>query len=245
MPSLLRLAVPLLMLAMPVAAQTPAAAPTPPASPPAAAPASVATTPALPPPPRPITVQEFAALPANQAAIIATAKTQYDRLPGACPAVSLKPTGQLTLFQPLNIGVDGKPIAGVWSERVSATGCQPTRTLNVLTVNHPDGVPERVALMPGDTHADPLTQKSALQYAQAIVAHSPVVATCREIAFIDTHFDGYDGLPNPEVTDGRGNRPWREQWLVSACGSTYSVGLLFTPNAQGTRLSGSNPVKRS
>ena len=235
MPSLLRLAVPLLMLAMPVAAQTPAAAPTPP---PAAPPVPAA-------PPRPITVQEFAKLSVNQAAIIAAAKTQFDRLPGACPAVSLTPTGQLTLFQPLNIGVDGKAIAGVWSERISATGCQPVRMLNVLTVNHADGVPEHVALMPGDTHADPLTQKSALQYAQAIVAHSPVVATCREIAFTDTHFDGYDGLPNPEVTDGRDNRPWREQWLVNACGSTYGVGLLFTPNAQGTRLSGSYPVKRS
>jgi hypothetical protein len=238
MPFLHRIAVPLLLLATPAMAQTPPAA---------VPPAAVSVTPptAVPVPPRPIMLPDYVKLPVMQAAVIATAKTQYDRLPGACPAVSLKPTGQLTVYQALNIGVDGKPIAGVWSERVTATGCDPARTLNVLTVNHADGEPERVALMPGDTHADPLTQKSALQYVQAIVAHSPVAASCHQIAFTDTHFDGYDGLPSPEVTDGRDNRPWRESWIMTACGSTYSVGLLFTPNAQGTRLSGSNPVKRS
>ncbi|MEJ1977409.1 MAG: hypothetical protein WDN49_16220 [Acetobacteraceae bacterium] len=183
-------------------------------------------------------------LPATQAVVVAAAKGQFDRLPGACPAAHLQPTGQLTVFQPLQIGVDGKPIAGVWAERVAATGCTPARTLNVLTVNHPDGNAEHVALMPGDTHADPLTQKSALQYVQAIVSHMPPPDKCRELAFTDTQFEGYDGLPNPEVTDGRNNRPWREAWIMSACGTLYSIELLFTPNAQGTRLSGSNPVKR-
>ncbi len=232
----LRLAVPMLLLALPAAAQTPAAAP--------AAPATV-TPSTAPAPQRPSSLKDYVALPANQGAIIAAAKEQFEHLPGACAAVVLKPTGQLTIYQRLSIGVDGKPIAGVWSERVTATGCQPERALNVLTINHPDGVPERVGLMPGDTRADPLTQKSALQYVQAIVAHSPIVASCHEISFTDTHFDGFDGLPNPEVTDGRSNRPWRETWYVAACGSTYGVGLVFTPNAQGTRLSGSIPVKRS
>ncbi len=122
----------------------------------------------------------------------------------------MTPTGALTLYQQLSIGVDGKPLPGVWSERVNATGCGAPRALNVLTINHPDGQPEHVALMPGDTHADPLTQKSALQYVQAIAGHSQIAAACHEVAFTDTRFDGYDGLPNPEVTDGRNNRPWRE-----------------------------------
>ncbi|HEY0204372.1 MAG TPA: hypothetical protein VGC15_09505 [Acetobacteraceae bacterium] len=233
----LRLAVPLLLFVLPAAAQTPT-------SPAPAAPATVTPSTTVAPP-RPLSLKDFVALPATQGAVIAAAKEQFQHLPGACPGVVLKPTGQLTMYQRLSIGVDGKPIAGVWSERVMATGCQPERTLNVLTLNHPDGTPEHVALMPGETHADPLTQKSALQYAQAIVAHSPIVANCREIAFTDTHFDGYDGLPSPEVTDGRNNRPWRETWTVAACGTNYTIGLLFTPNAQGTRLSGSNPVKRS
>ena len=62
--------------------------------------------------------------------------------------------------------------------------------------------------------------------------------------FTGTKFDGYTGLPNQQITDGRPNRAWRELWSLNACGVGYSIEMTFTPNAQGTQLSATNPVKR-
>ena len=125
---------------------------------------------------------------------------------------------------------------------MSATGCGATRTLNVLTIARADGAPQRVAMMPGDSHADPVTQKAALQYAQAVAGRSPP-PNCKQQAFTEARFRKYDGPPNPEVKDGRDARPWDEDWMVYACGSTYSIAIRFQPNAKGTQLAASNPVK--
>lgn len=187
---------------------------------------------------------DYVKQPASQAVITGAARDQMKQAPGFCGNASFQPTGQLTVLAPAQFGADGKLTGGAWAERVEATGCGPVRALNVLTVVRPDGPPQIVAMMPGDTHTDPNMQKNALEYAQAVAVRAAPPG-CKQLAFVDTRFDGYSGLPNPEVHDGREARPWREIWTLTACGSLYDVHLVFTPNARGTALTGNNPVKHS
>ncbi len=236
----------LMLLAVPALAQTQAE---PPAVPVPAAPAPGTAMMAAPPKAAPpaaaqFTVAGFVAQPAYQAAIIAIGKGQLEHVPGGCPGAQFQPTGQAAVLSPVRFNNEGKPITGAWMEKIATTGCGPVRAVNVLSVAHPNGETMNIAMMPGDTHTDPLMQKNALQYAQAVAVRA-AARGCKEQAFIDTTFDGYTGLPNPEIRDGRDGRAWEETWTVSACGTLYDIHLLFTPNANGTELRGSNPVKRS
>lgn len=190
-----------------------------------------------------MTLAQLIATPASQAAVVLAAKGQFTQSPGACAAAQFSPTGETNIFQLPAFGADGKPYVGAWTESVKVAGCGAERLLNVLTIAHADGEPVRVALMPGTSHADPVTQKAALQYAQAVASRSPPPG-CRQLAFTDARFLKYDGSPNPEVRDGRDARPWSEDWFVVECGNTYSINIRFKPNATGTQLAGSNPVKR-
>ena len=176
--------------------------------------------------------------------VIAAARAQAKQLPSACATATYKPTSELTIYAPPRFDQQGALVEGIWSERVTETGCNATHVLNVLTVLQPGSPPSRIPTMPGSTHADPATQKNALQYAQAVAIRASPPGCTRQ-SFVDTRFDGYTGLPNPAITDGRESRAWREIWTLAACGSTYEIGLTFTPNAQGTQLLATNPVKRS
>ena len=185
----------------------------------------------------------YVKLPANRALIAETAKNQIKLAIPACASGTFTPSGVVTVLDPPHFA-EGKPYVGAWVERVDATGCGPIHVLNVLTVAHADAPPQIVGMMPGDTHTDPMMQKNALQYAQAIAARA-APPDCKQLAFIDTKFDGYTGLPSNDVTDGRENRPWREIWTATVCGTLMDIGLTFTPNARGTALTGQNPVKHS
>ena len=176
--------------------------------------------------------------------VIAAARAQAKQLPDACAGANFKPTGELTIYAPPQFDAQGALVRGIWNEKVTESGCGSPHTLNVLTVLQPGSAPSRIPTMPGTTHADPATQKNALQYAQAVaIRASP--PNCKQQSFFDTKFDGYTGLPNPDIKDGRDGRSWREQWALFACGSVYTIEMTFTPNAQGTQLVATNPVKRS
>jgi hypothetical protein len=216
------------LLAAPAWAQTPPAAP-----------ANTATEASAVKMDLPTYVQQ----PEYRASIISAAKEQIKQAIPACAAATFTATGRLTVLDPARFN-NGKPYAGAWVERVEASGCGPARALNVLVIAHADGPAQVVGMMPGDTHTDPNMQKNALQYAQAIAVRA-APRDCKQLAFVDTKFDGFIGLPNPEITDGRESRPWREIWTVSMCGSLLDVALTFTPNARGTALTGENPVKHA
>jgi hypothetical protein len=179
-------------------------------------------------------------------AVIAAARAQYKELPDSCPAVKFNPTDDLTLYQAPSFGADGKLASGVWTERVIATGCGAPLRLNVMTLIQPGQPPARIPTMPGDSHADPATQKNALDYAQAVAARFTQVTnpTCKHQVFTEADFDGYTGLPIADVPAGSANRAWRENWQLSACGTGYTVVLTFVPNARGMQLTATNPIKR-
>ncbi len=102
------------------------------------------------------------------------------------------------------------------------TGCSTRHLLNVLTILQAGSAPARVPTLPGDTHADPATQKAALEYAQAVAVRA-APPNCKQEMFVNTEFDGYTGLPDNTVTDGRDTRAWRENWSLFACGTTYVI----------------------
>ncbi len=257
----------LALFAGPAAAQTNGssaplpAPPVPPASPLPAPPVPTAPPPGLQaatpaPMPDPLVSPDLQAQPARtpslgtlvqqsawQDAVVAAARSQLKQLPENCAAASFKPTGELTVYTPPQFDPNGALASGIWSERVVVSGCGAPMTLNILTVLQPGSPPARIPTMPGDTRADPAMQKSALQYAQAIAARA-APPNCREEMFTNTQFDGYTGLPNGDVRDGRQNRAWREIWTLSSCGVNYAIQLTFTPNAQGTQLTATNPVRR-
>ena len=207
------------LLAVPAWAQTPAVPAVPAANPAPAAKMDLPT---------------FIKQPDYRANVIATAKNQIKAAVNACANANFTATGKVTVFDPVRFN-NGKPYTGAWVERVEATGCGPTRLLNVLTIAHSDSPMQVVGMMPGDTLTDPMMQKNALQYAEAIAVRG-VPPGCKQLAFLNTKFDGFIGLPNPEVTDGRESRPWRELWTMTACGSEFDIGLIFTPNQRGTAL---------
>lgn len=238
----------LLLLAGPAAAQT-----SPPA-PPAAATQAPSTPAPMPDPLMSPNLQSTAGRVHSLTALvqqsswqdplITAARAQAKQLPDACATASFKPTGELTVYAPPQFNTDGALTQGIWNEKVSEAGCGTSHVLNVLTVLQPGQPPSRIPTMPGSTRADPATQKSALQYAQAVaIRASP--PNCKQQSFIDTRFDGFTGLPDPSITDGRPARAWREVWTLYACGTSYDIGLTFTPNANGTQLVATNPVKRS
>lgn len=178
-----------------------------------------------------------------QDALLAAARAQFKQLPENCAAASFKPTGELTVYAPAQFDSSGALASGIWNERVGVTGCGAPVTLNILTVMQAGSPPARIPTMPGETRADPATQKSALQYAQAIAARA-APPNCREEMFTNTKFDGYTGLPDTTIRDGRPNRAWREVWSLTSCGVNFAIELTFTPNAQGLQLTATNPVKR-
>ncbi len=178
-----------------------------------------------------------------QDAVIAAARTQFKQLPESCAAATFKPTGELTVYAPAQFDAKGELASGIWSEKVMESGCGPApRQLNILTLLQPGSPPARIPTMPGSTHADPTTQRNALQYAQAVAMRGSPPG-CKQEVFTDTQFDGYTGLPNADITN-RDSRAWREYWLLSACGTDYVISLTFTPNEKGIQLTASNPVKR-
>jgi hypothetical protein len=181
-----------------------------------------------------------------QDAVVAAARAQMKQLPENCAAAKFTPTGKLVLYAPAEFQANGSLSAGVWSERVDVTGCAAPIQLNILTVLQPGSGPSRIPTMPGDTHADPATQKNALEYAQAVAIRfmGATQPGCKQQVFTNTQFDGFTGLPIAEIQDGRPNRAWRERWFLFACGTTYSITLTFTPNDKGLQLTATNPVKR-
>ncbi len=193
-------------------------------------------------PDQPMDLQTYLKRPDYQSAILESARNQMKQVDSACPASALRPNWQPTVIDPPRFS-GGKPLNGVWTERVEVHGCGALRALNILTIIHEDGKAQIVGMMPGDTHTDtPMMQKNALQYAEAVAVRAAPPG-CKHLAFVDTKFNGFVGAPSPEVTDGRESRPWREVWTISACGALYDVPLRFTPNARGTALAGENPVK--
>ncbi len=88
--------------------------------------------------------------------VIAAARAQFKQLPESCAAASFKPTGELTVLSPAQFDSHGTLRPGIWSERVTVTGCgvprpeRPDRAAGRQPADpHPDHA-RRHARRPGD-----------------------------------------------------------------------------------------------
>jgi hypothetical protein len=176
----------------------------------------------------------YLASPEHRGAVIAAAQRMNGQLPGSCAAVEFRPTGSIIIGQPPRFDAVGRPVEGMWTEPVTATGCGATRRYNVLTIAAPDKPPRQVGLLPGTTHADPLLQRDGISY--AFLGTTILVKDCKQRTITDTRFDDYEGPPAADARPGQQPRPWRETWTVWACGKSIDVPIHFAPDATGTAI---------
>lgn len=123
-----------------------------------------------------------------------------------------------------------KPIAGLWGERVQASGCGITRILNVVTSVRSPGALVTGILAPGDTGADPTLQVDASRYAfAAALTRAP---GCRQ-AFLDNT----QQIREEKSDDARVTGTVRvENWTIVACGQSVVTEVKFLPDATGTTV---------
>jgi hypothetical protein len=105
----------------------------------------------------------YLADPQHQGDVIAAARRTNALLPESCAAAEFRFTGLVSIQRPPRFDAGGRPIDGMWSEPVMATGCGVTRRFNVLTIAAADKPPRQVGLLPGTTRADPLLQRDSLR----------------------------------------------------------------------------------
>ncbi|HEY7972267.1 MAG TPA: hypothetical protein VID96_05030, partial [Xanthobacteraceae bacterium] len=80
-----------------------------------------------------------------------------------------------------------------------------------------------VAMLPGESAADPLLQRDAMQGAlAALIPATP--KDCKHTVATDTSVTG--SPPN-------GRDPWVERWTFDLCGKKAALDVTFTPSPNG------------
>lgn len=128
--------------------------------------------------------------------------------------------------------MDDPLVPGALRQSVLVEGCGGRGLLNFMVLPAPGGG-ERVAPMfPGTTITEPTLQRDGLR--QAIVAAKAVAPDCDGFTVNGTRFDGPRDLP---ARGGKVAQPWKETWLLGACGRSVAVPMEFVPNERGASIS--------
>lgn len=168
----------------------------------------------------------------HEQAVLDAARRHNERLPDKCPSMAFSSTGLMAIFAPIRMGADARPVEGAWNEPVTASGCGSTKQFNVLTFVAPGQPIAEVALLPGDTKADPALQRDALvNVYQGAALHAK---DCQELIVTGTKFEAWEGEPVKNALHGPNARPWRETWTVWACRRVVDVPIHFVPDERGT-----------
>lgn len=146
--------------------------------------------------------------PARQRAVLRSQKT----IPGFdCPA-----DPQIALAEIIPYPV--KPGAVSWIERY-VVACTPRTMRNFLLILEGEQ-PRSIELLPGNTNADPLLQRDALQGAGAF-AGAVAPKGCDKRTVTETRL----------VSKIERGAPWQERWTYDLCGAKAEVEMTFTPAA--------------
>lgn len=142
---------------------------------------------------------------------------------------------QVTVVISPTFAKDGYPVSGLWKQSFPVSGCGNDTTINFFFRGDASEKISSIVAMPGDTHADLLLQKDAVQ--NVLTAAHARLGDCSALHIRTTSYDGVDGptpggAPNAAVRA----RAWRETWTVAACGKTLPVPLRFIPDATGTQI---------
>ncbi|WP_118184648.1 hypothetical protein [Paraburkholderia phosphatilytica] len=171
----------------------------------------------------------------RQPLLASMAREQFVRveqsLPGYCPSMKWRSSNLLILRGPVfdtSSGIAG----GTFRESWTGQGCGDAHpVLNLWTVSAPNQPPHVFQSYPGSSIADPQVQRDLLPIAQTSAAAR--VPSCGNLGVVDTHFDTYEGDPIRTV-NGRMQRPWREEWLMTGCSHAVKIVMHFVPDASGT-----------
>lgn len=125
------------------------------------------------------------------------------------------------------------PTHGVWSEHVKIKGCNRIWNINMLAVALESGKPPLLlALMPGDTLADPAVQKTTERIGSTAIkkadaescADDPYATYSRMLGYLQA--DGKVGKPNAQLG-------WFEEWTYKFCQKDIPVQVAYTPKNGG------------
>lgn len=143
-----------------------------------------------------------------------------------CPAL-VSGDASMTVIKPATFDAKGQPSGGAWKQGFPVSGCGNDTIINLYFTVQPGGHMVGMVGVPGDTRADPLLQRDAVRDLVGAVKAQNAACTAPHVRH--THYDG--------VAEPKGS--WRETWIVSGCGKTYTVPLTFTPGAMGTQIAAS------
>jgi hypothetical protein len=178
------------------------------------------------------------ALPKGHAAsMVELAHRQTASFPGTCAKMDFATTGEIKFIVPVKPDQHGGVADGAWIDRIRGAGCEAHRHFNIFTIVKNSEV-KRVALLPGDTRADPLLQRDAQT---GVVQRLTVdLRDCapeqrQKFHIVDTRVDRIAGpLAEDPQRPPRERRPWKETWVVAVCGKVLELPVHFVPDRTGT-----------
>ena len=130
------------------------------------------------------------------------------------------------------IPMDDPGFPGAMRQVVLVRGCGNVGVLNVMIAPAPGGGERVSPLFPGTTIADASLQRDGLRH--AVAAAKTVAPDCDRFTVNETRFNGPAGLAS---RGGRVAQPWKETWVLGACGRLVAVPVEFAPNEGGTAIS--------
>ncbi len=203
------------------------------------------SVPAAPAPGPLVTASQSSDLSANIGRLLSAAALQQTLINSArlsavmvnnpCADAQYKLDSTIGIFKPMEFNTAGELTAGAWKQPVREQGCGTSHLLNVLAVAKGDKQIVTQAVLPGNTHADPLLQRDALTTALAVVgvAVGEPNDACKTQYVSETEFVGEEG----QAREGAKHAPWREIWTVVSCTKRSTVPILFIPDSTGTSFS--------
>lgn len=158
---------------------------------------------------------------------------------GTCKDIVPAGKTRLTVVKPLTFNDQGHPTAGTFREIVPVTFCGEAVDVNIWALARPDGTVKRIAMLPGQSRAEPQLQLDAMRQvmmAAVFQARSAGVdlSGCKAFNVRNTRI-------TKDVTDGT----WTEIWDTEQCGTRAPIEIEFATAADGTnfRVSIPKPAK--
>lgn len=143
---------------------------------------------------------------------------------GSCPSAAARMAAPATVLPNTEAGVRQVAYA-----RVLVQGCSRAMIVNYLVATLADGRRSVTTQIPGDTAAELRLQRDVLPFVLG-AGEARAVPDCKKGAVSNTVFEG----SAPPSGQTRLTQPWRETWVVEACGVRIAVPITFTPNERGT-----------